>query len=212
MKEIVVFCADVGSIKTKNFGWAYGLGIPGRGWKVYPEREERKYQEIEKLKESVRKFLEKGYKVALGFECPLFVPLRKNPLELTSARKLEPMAWSASAGAGALAVGMVEALWLLKALKNEFNTLPPVYLSWEEFKKESLPCILFWEAMVSKDKKGKTHVEDAKNGVNAFFEKVETAQPVCEEEVFSLIGSYLLRSGWSKKLELLKTPCIFISA
>ncbi len=212
MKEIAVFCVDVGSIRAKNFGWAYGLGIVGKSWKIYPQKEESEYQEIEKLKDKIREFLESGYKVAVGFECPLFVPLRENALELTSGRKIEPMAWSASAGAGAMAVGMVEALWLLKALKKELSLIPSALLSWKEFKKAPSPCILFWEAMVSKNKKGKTHIEDAKKGVNAFFEKVEEAQSIWEGEVFSLIGSYLLRTGWSQELGLLKSPCVFILA
>ena len=39
-----------------------------------------------------------------------------------------------------------------------------------------------------------------------------TASDIKEEVVYSLIGAALLRTGWSKDLRLLETPCVVIKA
>jgi hypothetical protein len=52
--------------------------------------------------------------VALGFECPLVVPVPDDPMRLGMARPGESnRSWSAGAGAGALATGIVEVAWVL---------------------------------------------------------------------------------------------------
>ena len=75
--KLAVYCADVGSIKRGHSGWAGMLedgSRPCRG------------TDIEEFAERVRRDLEAGAKVALGFECPLFVPLRAEPRALLKAR------------------------------------------------------------------------------------------------------------------------------
>jgi hypothetical protein len=107
MNHLAIFCADVGSIKQKRFGWAGTL----------PDGAAISGTNIEEFAAQVAKQLENKAKVALGFECPLFVPVRSNPVEVNSARKGEGnRSWSAGAGTGALATGLVEVLHLFLVL------------------------------------------------------------------------------------------------
>src|SRR5215217_6248450 len=91
-----IFCADIGSIAVGKFDWAGIL----RGSEP---QELVSGSEIAQLAETVADKLNSGVPVALGFECPLSVPISKDPARLTSARNGEGRrAWSASGGSGAL--------------------------------------------------------------------------------------------------------------
>src|SRR5258708_25174372 len=100
--ELTIACADIGSIRKGRFGWAL---------RDYPEdlaaRDDD--NDIAVFVREISQRLRDGRPVALGFECPLFVPLPEDPVELTRARKGEGnRAWCARAGAGALATGLTE--------------------------------------------------------------------------------------------------------
>ena len=93
---LAIYCADIGSIKRGNFGWAVVHGGEQRGGK-----------KIGELVEDVVGSLAAGIKVALGFECPLWVPVPDEPRGLTAGRAVDGnRAWSAGAGASALATGL----------------------------------------------------------------------------------------------------------
>ena len=98
-EECAVFCADIGSVAKGRFGWAFAPDRSG----VAVE-----HDDIEELVTTVVRQLLDSKKVALGFECPLFVPIPSDPLQLTSARVGEgAYPWSAGAGASALATGLL---------------------------------------------------------------------------------------------------------
>jgi hypothetical protein len=73
MDDLAVFCADIGSMKTGRFGWACGL-LPARTagdlYGTHPEQ----------LVEAVAQELGLDHRVALGFECPLFVPIPESAM------------------------------------------------------------------------------------------------------------------------------------
>ena len=73
-----IYCVDIGSIKGRNFGWA-GVSIDSRGNQF--SRDE--CEDIWKLVDEIAERLNNGAKVYLGFECPLWVPVRDDPKELT---------------------------------------------------------------------------------------------------------------------------------
>jgi hypothetical protein len=80
---------------------------------------ERGGQVIDDLIEAVAEDLGHGVSVALGFECPLFVPVPEDPLRLGRARVGDGnRAWSAGAGTGAMATGLVQAAWGLRRLRE----------------------------------------------------------------------------------------------
>jgi len=68
MRDLVIFCADVGSVKSGNFGWARS---EAKDASVADNDASRPAD----LAEAVVRELRAGCPVALGFECPLFVPV-----------------------------------------------------------------------------------------------------------------------------------------
>lgn len=215
---LVVVCADIGSVKQGNFGWWSSAGASG----TRPST----------LVDHLHDLLATSRPVALGFECPLFVPLPEDELMLTSARPGEnSRAWSAGAGCGALATGLTEVTWCLKRLRELCDRDPrtepaTAFTSWPAFAliqaAQTQPALYLWEAFVSSTAKSKAtgkqalHVEDAEIGARAFLAALpdpDTANAIrCEGEVHSLLGAALLRAGWTEDVQALSLPCLVIRA
>lgn len=99
MKHPIVWVADVGSIKMNKFGWC----------RATYDRTLIQGTDITDFADGIANDLSSGNRVALGFECPLFVPIPDNPIRLTKARAGEGnRSWSAGAGSGALSTGLTE--------------------------------------------------------------------------------------------------------
>lgn len=79
--SLVIYCADIGSIATDKFGWARDVG-PGGNVEV-----RRGGSEIDVLASSVAEDLDDGRAVALGFECPQYIPVAELP------RDPQPTRW-----------------------------------------------------------------------------------------------------------------------
>jgi hypothetical protein len=197
---LAVFCADIGSVKAGNFGW-YG-GAPGA---------EGPGNDPATLADAVARQLRTAHAVALGFECPLFVPLCPDPSGLTAARDGEAARpWSAAAGATALATGLTQVAWILRRIRAE--THAPAFLKWDDFQ-HARSGLFLWEAFVSGAAKGNDHPDDARKAVAAF----QAALPdptrhnaVSVREAYSLIGAALLRTGWKTNPAVLSTPALVI--
>jgi hypothetical protein len=204
---LVIYCADIGSVPNNRFGWARGEdtaeGIePHRGG-----------AEIVELVDEIADDLNQGHRVALGFECPLFIPVPSHPLQLGRARPGEGnRSWSAGAGSGALATGLAEAAWILSELRSRCPTAV-VHLDWAEF--GDAGGLFLWEAFVSSKAKGTTHVGDAAIAVEAFREALpdpRAANALGGERPLSLLGAALVWSGWASNVELLHEACVVIKA
>ena len=200
-----IFCADIGSVKAGRFGW-YGVGPDGS-----PVPGSR----IEELASAVAEKITSGAKVALGFECPLYVPLRDDPMLLTKARTGEGnRSWSAGAGCGALATGLVEVTWLLEQIRTNTPKSTTAFLDWKAFE-SSDGGLFLWEAFVSGKAKGSGHAHDAEIAVQKFQAALphpELANAISEQSVLSLIGASMMRSGWSADVQHLSEPCLVIKA
>ena len=200
MDDLAVYCADVGALsrRTKNFGWA---SRDGDG------------KDARTLANALADDLNSERPVALGFECPLFVPIQNDPGLLTSARRGEgDRSWSASAGALSLAAGLTEAVWILQEVKELVASAVPAYVSWSTFR-EAERGLFLWEAFVTGSAKSVSHVDDAKVAVRCFVEalpQIDEANAIHEDNVQSLIGAALIRTGWSSDASLLATPCIVL--
>ena len=92
INNLSVFCADIGSIKAKKFGWAA----------VLASEESISGSSIEELAARIADEISSNRKVAIGFECPLFVPVRSDAVRVNAAGEGN-RSWSAGAGTGALA-------------------------------------------------------------------------------------------------------------
>jgi hypothetical protein len=153
--------------------------------------------------------------VALGLECPLFVPIAAKPVNLTSARRGEGnRAWSAAGGAGSLTVGLTETIWILRELRALVPARVRAFLEWEPFCR-SRRGLFLWEAFVSSHAKTRSHTGDAAIAVRQFaasLPDVAQANAISSDVVHSLIGAALLRTRWSRDRALLETPCVVIKA
>jgi len=205
---LAIYCADIGSIPNHRFGWAC---TDTAGDRV--ERH-RGSAEIGDLVEIVAADIADGRAVALGLECPLYVPVPEQPLRLGMARTGEGnRSWSAGAGAGALATGAVQVAWILQALRRRAPDAQP-FLDWEAFTSVGHGLFL-WEAFVTDRAKAATHIDDAAVAVTAFRDAlphVIAANAVTADRPLWLLGAALLWSGWSDDLALLHAPCLVIKA
>lgn len=200
-----LFCADIGSTSGGNFGW-YGRlssGADVRG------------TDMSALCTAVADQLNAGGTVALGFEAPMFVPLRSDPLELTKRRKGETSPnWIGGPGAAVLATALAQVPWMLRDIRSKLSVIGLATLSWDDFVARRANLFL-WEAFVSGGAKGESHMHDAEIAVRAF----EAALPdpsqrntINELTVSSVLGAALLRTAWSTDVALLAQSCIVIRA
>jgi len=209
-KPLAVFCADIGSVSAGKFGWAGGAINAGH-------YDLDSGSNISLLAEVVAGKLNDSVPVALGFECPLFVPISDDPARLTSARKGEGRRpWSAGAGSGVLATGLTETVWILRRIRQRLTSPVSAYLEWPLFDHEGRGLFL-WEAFVSDVGKGEstTHVGDAEIAVLKFIDSLPNPHEedaIESDEVHSLLGAALLRTGWTANLSVLTKPCLVIKA
>jgi hypothetical protein len=118
----VVYCADIGSVRRGRFCWACS---EADGSSIGRDR-----SEIADLVGAVDHDLVARRSVALGFECPLFVPVPREPEALGKGRKGEGnRPWSAGAGVGVLATGIVQVAWILSEIQCRHPHLR-TYLDW----------------------------------------------------------------------------------
>lgn len=206
-QSLVIHCADIGSVAKNKFGWARCISA-GRDLVVTGGHD------IRDLVISVVRDLNAGSSVALGFECPLYVPISEDPHGLTSARQGEgSRAWSAQAGATVLAVGLTETVWILTKIRQSLHSDVSPLLDWQAFRSTQTGSLFLWEAFVTSKSKGKSHQDDASIAVRAFaaaYPGIDAVNAVKADNVHSLIGAALLRTGWSNDLNLLTQPCVVI--
>lgn len=208
MDNLVVWCGDIGSLKNNKFGWCRGLIKGDRPWFI-------EGTDIVEFCSGISKDLTDGKKIAIGFECPLFVPIPDNPVLLTSARQGEGnRAWSAGAGSGALATGLTETVWIFSKIREMAKLGIKVTFNWQRF----IDCdfnLFIWEAFVTKDSKAQTHHGDAKIAVEKFvneYPNIEQANSVTTEKPYNLAGASLLRAGLTNDIGLLSQSCVVLKA
>ncbi len=206
-EELTIYCADIGSVAKKRFGWARLVGDQSHMGNC-----------IVAFVDDIACTIAKGRKVALGFECPLWVPVPTKPQCLTKGRRVDGnRAWSAAAGAAVLATGVTQVAWILDELRCRLNqrgtSLPSVHLAWSEFS-DSESALFFWEAFVTgKSKRGGSEdAEDALIACREFADRLPDPAEQCkpEPQVRSLIGGAILWAGWSTNLDLLRMPCVVV--
>jgi hypothetical protein len=206
MENLRIYAADIGSIRADNFGWACANStgsIDNQGTDIFS------------LVGSLAIDLSESQPVALGFEAPIFLRIREKPDILTCARDVDQgKAWSAPTGVGAFATGTVQVPWLLRRLAVQLTIPVPCFLNWEAFQANN-KGLFIWEAFVTGDAKGDSHVDDASIAVGAFQKSLPDPnfdRPAEQGSVMNLAGCALLWSGLSDDLALLKEPCIVIKA
>jgi hypothetical protein len=160
--------------------------------------------------------LDTSLPVALGFECPLFVPLREDEQDLLRQREGERgYSFSASAGTSALVAGLVEAAWVLLRVRRLLRASVPAFLDSAEFVRAGTGLFL-WEAFVAGAAKAGGHADDARIGAEAMTAALPDPRAAnavqCASPTHSLIAGALLRTGRSTDASLLGQPCLVIRA
>ena len=207
--RLQVYGVDIGSPSKGKFAWA-------RPGDASPSRDSA---DPATLASVVACDLRAGKKVALGFECPLYIPIAESLDRITAARDFESdRAWSATAGATAALVGLAEVTWLLRRIRESAGSVSP-YLSWSAFR--TAPAGLFlWEAFVTHQQRRQVSCTDhrdwldARRAARAFLQQSRcwSGDPERASDVLSLVGAALLHAGWSTDLPLLRVPCRVVPA
>jgi hypothetical protein len=199
---IAVGVIDIGSPKSGKLGWAV----------LAPDGPATTGGDLDEFIAEMARLGAQG-PLAIGFEAPLFVPLRDKARATLLARSGEgSRSWSAGAGATVTTIALGIVAYTLAKLR----VLMPEAVAatdWLQFP-ERPGQMLFFEAFVSGAAKGVDHAHDALIAAEAARELLRSGL-VCrsaieESQVFSLLGAALLRTGWSTDLRLLSTPCMVV--
>lgn len=206
----VVYAADIGSIAGGNFGWSRIDPIAEAS-----VAERRGGTQINELIGALEEDLdERRRTVAMGFECPLMVPVPEASELLGKARAGDGnRAWSAGPGASALATGITQTAWILSELRNRCPEAT-AYLDWDNFT-EAQAGLFLWEAFVTGAAKSATHVDDALIAARTFVDALpdpRKSNAVSADRPLSVIGAALLWSGWTTDPAVLHQPCLVIKS
>ena len=151
----IVWAVDIGSVKRKHFAWC-------RVNQDERDLDIKDGDDISDLAQGLADDLSSGHKVAIGFECPLFIPVPKDPLLLTNARDGEfDHPWSAGAGCTALATGLSECAWIFDKVHDLVQVEVKASVIWEDFF-AGKANLFVWEAFVTGLAKGLSDREDAR--------------------------------------------------
>ncbi|MUM76882.1 hypothetical protein GKC30_04455 [Pseudodesulfovibrio sp. F-1] len=200
MATAYVLAIDVG--KAENLGWADSEGNRGG----YTTLEEQLAYAGAKLAD--------GQPVALGFEAPIWVPLRDDLTTFNKSRgDLESSLnrpWSASAGCTVTAQALALMPLCLNVLKSALNgDIPATTVPATWFRDGGL---LVWEAFVSGKHKGNDHADDADLAVKAFMDRGDRLDSdIPDQPAFSMAAAALLATKWAVRSEELTAPSIVIS-
>lgn len=197
------------------------IGRPDKnlGWAMRTSGRLEKGSDVNVCIKTLARALSAG-PAALGFEAPMFVPMRSESSELTKARNGEcaegvNRPFSAGAGASVLVTGLVVVSYVLTQLR----TMVPhgkVTFDWRSEPKGARSLLLF-EAFVTGQKhanKELGHIHDALKAVEAFEQYVKDRSrfesALSEPNCLNLLGAISLRTGWTTDLAVLEAPCLVV--
>jgi len=199
---------DIGSPKKdkkgkNNVGWA----IVGRKSDCGTD--------LDKCVKSLARALEAG-PLALGFEAPMFVPMREKPESLTEARCGESKAFSAGPGATALVTSTVVAPYVLRRLREDVPDATAT-LDWRDWPGDRAgpKQMLLFEAFGTNQNgsKDNRHVEDAKLAARELYSRLKKKRNKSDVKVdkcFSILGAMMLRTCWSSDIRILSESCLVV--
>jgi hypothetical protein len=211
-RPLAVVVLDVGSVRPRQ-------GVPRLGWcGLRPDSGAEAFGDsLQTLVEHLVDEIRVGRKVALGFECPLWMPLPTAEGELGRGRAGidGARASGASAGSQVLATGLQECAWVLVELAQRLPTRPQITFVWTDLVDDRADLLLF-EAFVTQGAKApepEAHIADARSAAVAFVDEVASAdhQPTAVLGAsFNLGAACALRAGLTTDVDLLTAPCLVV--
>jgi hypothetical protein len=197
----IVGVIDIGSPRSGKLGW------------VVLDGDDESYGND--LDEFITAFAVRcdGRPAALGFEAPLFIPVRDKAINLTSARRGEgSRPWSAAAGANALAIAIPIVAYTLTKLRPLLKDYTAV-VDPNRWGLASNTLLLF-EAFVTGASKAQHHHEDAAIAARAFVAgcgDLAALNAINETDVVSLCGLALIYSGWVEpSFDIVTSPLLVV--
>jgi hypothetical protein len=195
---------------------AVDIGSPAKGnlgWWVYGPAIDRGSTSTSDLLDALEEAITDG-PVVLGFEAPMYVPAKREALNLLKSRPGEgSRPWSVAAGATTTAIALAVVPWLL----DELSRRVPGIRAWQDWREapSTVREMLVFEAFVSGGPSD-GHAADAKAAAvaaeAAFAGGAAFVSALSEEPCFSLLGAALLHAGMSSDLGELHRPCMVIKA
>lgn len=208
--EVIAYACDVGSTRKGNFGWARAICEEG-GIRI------EKGSSVDECVAKLRADLSASQSIAIGMECPLFIPVPEDSAALSSGRDGDGnRSCFAPAGGYVATLGLHQLAFILRKIWRRKLTPVLDVAQWNPGPDK----VLFWEAFVSGKAKAhggkKSHVRDAVTAAVAFVERFRrgnlnsavTVQP--PSHILSLTGCALLWSGWSDDVTLLRQPVLVV--
>ena len=200
---------DIGSPKKHKVGWAIVGNSPHEG------------TDLDECITDLSCALQVG-PLALGFEAPMFVPMRDKWIRLTDARSGEceggiSRPFSAAAGASVLVTSMVVVPYVLLGLRRAVPDAIAT-LDWHSWQHTTAPKrLLLFEAFVSGSRKS-SHIEDARSAANALHAELSSGEiinsaieiDIDDEECFSVLGAMMVRTGWTSDSTVLSQSCLVV--
>lgn len=194
----IVYAVDPGSLRKQKFGWA-------------SSRQRQGSHDISELVSDIYDDLSASRKVAMGFECPLFVPCPSDPSNLGKARKGEDKAFSASPGACATMTGLPAMGWVLREIGRRHPRVRAT-TRWPEFQSQRFGLLL-WEALVTGKDKGASDIDDAQRALEAFEKNLnnpDAATCVRCESPISFAGALVLWAGLGEDTSVLREAALVL--
>jgi hypothetical protein len=207
MTAPLLLCADVGSTRGGNFAWARledGGIVVGTA--------------IDRLREQLSRACEEGRPVALGLECPLWLPVPAAETRLSRGRQGERNRSCFAPPGGYVAVlGLHQLCYLLSGLAARPGY--PATQDWRSWFTEPRGLLL-WEAFVSgpahSDKGDELgHLRDATTALVEFARRLEVGDSASDLSAqgagtFSLAGAAMLWAGLIDEPALLRREVLVV--
>lgn len=206
MLSRVIYACDVGSIRGGSFAWSR---IEPDG--LVPTASTSIDDVVPRLLADVGN----GASVALGFESPLFMPIPIDSIDLNRGRVNEGnRSMFAPAAASVTTLGVHEAAWILRAIRDQAVRVLTYTLDWKAWPPtDGTRLLLLWEAFVSGPAHGLSHEQDAATAAVFFRDRedeLDAANAVTAGEPLSLIHAAALWAGWSNDLARLHEGCLVL--
>ena len=156
-------------------------------------------------------------RVALGFEYPLFVPIRFKWIDLLRIRQGEgDRRFSAAHGRLDCTAGWAHVAWVLRRIADLMEEEIPGFVDWAAFSRASRGLFV-WEAFVTdlaedRGERG-VHTRNALVAVRTFLAALPDPRrnsEAGEQAVYSIAGAALLRAGMAFDPRILSAPTLVI--
>jgi hypothetical protein len=196
--DVSIYACDVGSVAQGNFWWCSS------------HEGQEPSSDVRELSEAIVSDIRTGFRVAVGVECPLFIPCPSDLGAIGRARQGEcgretgNKPYNTSVGACAVMTGLPPLGWVLREVRDACpGTSATTNIN--EFR-ERRSALFLWEAFVSGREATGTHHGDALRAMQAFQSswrrQVFETRVTCDGAI-SLAGALILWAGLSLDTSLL---------